>query len=497
MRIIISILFIFLTGYVNAQTWTPYNVNMQVKGDFKSDKKVFIPTGADSGKVWQCINTTTGEGKWNTFTGATGSTGVTGPTGAIGNTGNTGATGPTGPTGATGSNGATGSTGATGATGSTGATGATGAQGITGATGPTGSTAFPKDSITQYAWSLTGNTASSATNFIGTTNGTSLRFKTNNTYVAVLDSNGRLGLGTQTPNRLLTVVGTGTIGSVYQMAVNNGTQGVSFSGNTTAGEVQSMGGVPLYLNYGGNDVVSNLTGGNFGIGLTSGGERLRVEAASGSSNRESIFKGSVSDATNDALLIYNATAANSSFLPSVGGMCNTNSGRQALNFCGFTTSTNDAGSTALVRFDAVRTTSSTDPPNGTLSSVVTRPLFEFSNNASTLMLLSAGGNLGVGTTSPTSTMQTGGSFAAPISAKTGSYTLTATDHTVTFNGTSLTATLPAASTCSGRMYTIINYNATTLTISTYKDLTNSDATTLLTASSLWLQSDGTSWRQVK
>jgi len=100
-------------------------------------------------------------------------------------------------------------------------------------------------------------------------------------------------------------------------------------------------------------------------------------------------------------------------------------------------------------------------------------------------------------TSPTSRLQVNGSFAAgaPV-IKTGNYTLTSADYTVIFNGTSLTATLPAANTCSGRIYCIINYNATTLTVSTYKDLTNSDATTLGANAALWLQSDGSVYRKI-
>lgn len=115
MRLIILFLIIGLSA--NAQTWTPYNVNMQVKGNLKADKKFYIPTNATSGYVWQCISTATGEGDWMPVSGGSGATGATGATGP---TGATGLQGITGPTGATGSAGATGSTGATGATGPTG-----------------------------------------------------------------------------------------------------------------------------------------------------------------------------------------------------------------------------------------------------------------------------------------------------------------------------------------------------------------------------------------
>jgi hypothetical protein len=82
-------------------------------------------------------------------TGPQGSTGVTGPVGLTGATGLVGATGLTGQqgltggvglTGATGLSGSTGATGPIGLTGSTGLVGATGLRGITGLTGPQGLT---------------------------------------------------------------------------------------------------------------------------------------------------------------------------------------------------------------------------------------------------------------------------------------------------------------------------------------------------------------------
>lgn len=68
-------------------------------------------------------------------TGATGPTGMAGPTGTPGDAANTGATGPTGAPGDAANTGATGPTGQQGATGFTGETGATG---VTGPQGPTG-----------------------------------------------------------------------------------------------------------------------------------------------------------------------------------------------------------------------------------------------------------------------------------------------------------------------------------------------------------------------
>jgi hypothetical protein len=98
--------------------------------------------------------------------------------------GTSGATGPTGPTGATGA------TGPTGPTGAIGATGPTGAQGVTGPTGADGAL---------NAWSLTGNTANAGNMFLGTTDATSFKIKTNNTDRIFISSIGYVGIGTTSP----------------------------------------------------------------------------------------------------------------------------------------------------------------------------------------------------------------------------------------------------------------------------------------------------------
>lgn len=49
------------------------------------------------------------------------------------------------------------------------------------------------------AWLASGNQPNAATDFLGSTTNVSLRFRTNNTQVAILDSNGRFGIGTNAP----------------------------------------------------------------------------------------------------------------------------------------------------------------------------------------------------------------------------------------------------------------------------------------------------------
>jgi hypothetical protein len=59
-------------------------------------------------------------------------------------------------------------------------------------------------------WDLTGNAATAGSSFLGTTNNTSLRFRTNNAQRVILDSLGRLGVGVNLPLDPIHVSGSGT-----------------------------------------------------------------------------------------------------------------------------------------------------------------------------------------------------------------------------------------------------------------------------------------------
>ncbi len=78
------------------------------------------------------------------------------------------------------------------------------------------------------------------------------------------------------------------------------------------------------------------------------------------------------------------------------------------------------------------------------------------NNAEVMRATSAG-NVGVGTTTPTSKLQVGGSFALPQTSTAAAITLDATHAIVRVDATTadVNVTLPAASTATGRIYTVI------------------------------------------
>jgi hypothetical protein len=93
---------------------------------------------------------------------------------------------------------------------------------------------------------------------------------------------GNVGIGVTNASSLLNVSGPGTLGSVFQEKITNGTTTLALGTNATAAEVQSQGSVPLYLNYGGNDVcVVPVGNGNVGIGITNPGDKFQVNLNSG------------------------------------------------------------------------------------------------------------------------------------------------------------------------------------------------------------------------
>jgi hypothetical protein len=145
--------------------------------------------------------------------------------------------------------------------------------------------------------------------------------------------------------------------------------------------------------------------GNVGIGTAVPTSRLHVQATGVAFTRESILKCTLSDSGNDVFEIFNGTSIDGRFVPSFSGANFSNSASNCLSFLGQTVSGNDIGTSALVTFIARITASQTDPNNSTFTDVANRPLFYWANWATPVMQILANGNLGIGTTSPTSKLQ--------------------------------------------------------------------------------------------
>jgi hypothetical protein len=76
------------------------------------------------------------------------------------------------------------------------------------------------------------------------------------------------------------------------------------------------------------------------------------------------------------------------------------------------------------------------------------------------MRITSGGLVGINNTNPNSNLHVTGSVAKSHVTKSANYTLNATDYTVGFDctGGDRTATLPDATTCTGRIYVVYQYN---------------------------------------
>jgi len=116
-----------------------------------------------------------------------------------------------------------------------------------------------------------------------------------------------------------------------------------------------------------------------------------------------------------------------------------------------------------------------------------------------VIVASTAGNSGFGTLTPTSTLQSAGSFATGYVAKTGAYTLTVSDHTVEVTSGTHTQTLPTAVGIAGREYIITNSGAGVVTVETTSSQTfvNVSATpttlTLNQFETARVKSNGANW----
>jgi hypothetical protein len=109
-----------------------------------------------------------------------------------------------------------------------------------------------------------------------------------------------------------------------------------------------------------------------------------------------------------------------------------------------------------------------------------------------------GGIFGIATTAPTSTLQVNGSIANSITVISGDLTLNNTHKTVIIPlASGFTVTLPVAAAVPSRIYTIVNNTVGAKTIGSYIKLDGSSVNTIDPSSCVEVQSNGTSWYQIR
>lgn len=93
-------------------------------------------------------------------------------------------------------------------------------------------------------WNTTGNNATTASHFLGTTHNASLRFRTNNLQRMIVDSVGNVGIGTSTfdpvsPEKLLVDAGTSTYTPIMAQGNYNGYFQINVKNNSTGSQSSS------------------------------------------------------------------------------------------------------------------------------------------------------------------------------------------------------------------------------------------------------------------
>lgn len=243
-------------------------------------------------------------------------------------------------------------------------------------------------------WAISGNSTTAAS-FLGTTNSSSLRIRTNNTERMIVDSVGQVGIGTSTPAALLHVRGNNPLklfgvqagaatdsiltiasGVVQKIPMNNGTTGLwGLRGNTATTALNFLGTTDaISLRFRTNNTERMIVDsvGQVGIGLSAPTALLHIRG----NNPLTLIGVQAGAATDSVLTITNGVVKK---LPMGAGSA------------GLWSVTGNASTTAANFL-------------GTTSNVSLR----FRSNNTQRMIIDSTGNVGIGTSTPSATLDVAG-----------------------------------------------------------------------------------------
>jgi hypothetical protein len=267
-------------------------------------------------------------------------------------------------------------------------------------------------------------------------------FAVNTNQLYVDTSTQQIGIGTSSPIALLTVNGVTALKEVstpstdigygkifvssadkelYFLASDSSAIKITNEGALAGGAGGSASGIAGAIQFsdgasGFNSNASSLfwnnTNGRLGIGTSSPAFQIHTVTNSASATRETVLKSQLSDSSNDAFIIGNATSSNGTYAPTFYGFQNSINNKMSLNFVGMTTAANDVSDSygsGIVRFSAFITSSATDPSNGSFTNPSNRKLFSFGgvldDGSQEYLTIIASGNVGIGSTTATGQLQ--------------------------------------------------------------------------------------------
>lgn len=232
----------------------------------------------------------------------------------------------------------------------------------------------------------------------------------------------------------------------------------------------------------GNNFLGTTDGQDFSI-YTNNVERIRVQSG-----------GNVGIGTSSPQRLFHVLQ-NSSGTPSMFALDNPNTtdgNGMSLSFRGTTTG---AGAASFKEFSAIQSVFDIHEYATRASSLVF--FTSASGSIAERMRIGSTGNIGIGTTTPNSYLETAGSFGTGIITTTTDISLDKTHYTVIVTGGSPFIDLPIADIDNNRRsYRIINQNSSAIKISSYIDFTGTSANIVEGNSKIELQSDGKNWYRV-